>query len=213
MDSELVQRTQTYLFADEKEMVTAGLTAPQRIRLLRIRDMYAYWLRYPKTTERDLVLELKHRYKLTSDTQAYEDIRLVKICLGTLNQVTKDYDRYRFRQLFEEGIEVARQEHDANAYARLLAAYGKYMQLDKEEADAPAYSDIVPQSFILSTDPSVLGFKPIKDWRKVAARLEARMIKESEVEETDFEELPEDKPLKPRTYKNQKENGKEDQSS
>lgn len=201
MDSELVKRTQTYLFADEKEMVSAGLTAPQRLRMLRIRDMYAYWLRYPKTTERDLVLELKHRYRLTSDSQAYEDVRLVKICLGTLNQVTKDYDRYRFRQLFEEGIEVARQEHDANAYARLLAAYGKYMQLDKEEADAPAYSDIVPQTFTLTTDPTVIGFKPIKDWRKVAARLEARFIKETEVEEADYEELTEDKPVKPRTYK------------
>lgn len=212
MDSELVHRTQDYLFADEKEMKAAGLTAPQQARLLRLRDMYTYWLRYPKTTERDLVLELKQRYRLTSDSQAYEDVRLIKICLGTLNQVTKDYDRYRFRQLFEEGIEMARQQRDPNAYARLIGAYGKYMQLDKEEADAPAYSDIVPQPFTISTDPSVLGFKPIKDWRDKAARLEARFIQESEVEESDFEEMPEDKPLKPRTYKTQKENGKDEKT-
>lgn len=206
MDAELVQRTQNYLFADEKEMKAAGLTASQQGRLLRLRDMYAYWLRYPKTTDRDIVLELKQRYRMTSDSQAYEDVRLIKICLGTLNQVTKDYDRYRFRQLFEEGIEIARRQQDPNAFARLLADYGKYMQLDKSEADAPAYSDIVPQSFVLSTDPSVIGFKPIKDWRKVAARLEAQMIKETELEEADFEELTEDKPVKPRKYKKQKEN-------
>ncbi len=189
MNSELIHRTQKYLFASESEMQEARLPTDVQQRLLRIRDIYTYWLKFPKTEERDIIQEIKSRYRV-KDTMAYEDLRLIKICLGTLNQVTKDYDRYLFRQRCEEGFKMARELKDPNAFAKVLAAYGKYTQLDKSEADAPAYSDIVVQSFEITTDPSVLGFPIAKNWRDKAKQLEQKYLKETEtIDYTDFEEI------------------------
>ena len=193
MKADLIQTTTKYLFADEKEMNDAKLTAPQQQRLIRLRDMYNFWLRYPKSTELDIVSELKHRYQINSDTQAYEDVRLIKICLGSMQQVTKEYDRFRFRQVFEEGLVIARKNGDANAIARLLAAYGKNMQLDKAEADAPAYSEIVPETFEVTVDPTELGFPKLENWRDKVAAFERRYEKELANQYVDFEEVDDNK--------------------
>lgn len=193
MKADLIQTTTKYLFADEKEMNDAKLTAPQQQRLIRLRDMYNFWLRYPKSTELDIVTELKHRYQIKSDTQAYEDVRLIKICLGSMQQVTKEYDRFRFRQVFEEGLVIARKNGDANAIARLLAAYGKNMQLDKAEADAPAYSEIVPETFEVTVDPTELGFPKLENWRDKVAAFERRYEKELANQYVDFEEIDDNK--------------------
>lgn len=187
MHAQLIQQTQRYLFASEQEMREARLPQPVQQRLLRLRDQYNYWLRWPKLTDRDIVDELQRRYGI-GNSQAYEDVRLIKICLGALNQVTKDYDRWLFRQRLEEGYQMARETQDAAAFAKMLAAHGKYAQLDKNEPDAPAYSDIVPQSFEPVSNPEAAGIRPAKDWRERARRLRERFEKEAAMD-ADFEEV------------------------
>lgn len=81
MNPELIERTQRFLFASEEEMEEARLPMPVRTRLLRLRDMYAYWLRHPAYADKAIVAQLRLQYKV-GFTQAYEDVRLLKICLG-----------------------------------------------------------------------------------------------------------------------------------
>ena len=180
-----------HLFSSVEEMKKAKVPAPTQERLLRIRDMYNYMLQYPRLEDKDIVLELRTRYKVCQSV-AYEDLRVIKVCLGTFNQVTKDYDRYYFRQRAIEGFEMARQLQDANAYAKVLAAYGKFTQLDKEVLESLSYSDIVPSVMVPSDDPRVVGMKPIKNVREIARKLHDKYSRRTAAQEADFEEVKEE---------------------
>lgn len=186
--AELIAQTQRYLFASEDEMRRDRLPQPMQKRLLRLRELYSYWLTDPRLTDRDIVDELKRRHNL-GQSQAYEDVRLIKVCLGAFNQVTKDYDRWLFHQRLEEAYQMARDAGDAKAFAAVLATHGKYSRLDQNEADLPAYSDIVPQSFEPTADPTAAGIRPAKNWRERARRLDERFRREAlEAEIIELEE-------------------------
>ena len=162
MNPELIDRTQRFLFASEEEMEEAHLPQATRERMIRLRDMYAYWLRNPALADKALVAQLRQQYKV-GFTQAYEDLRLLKICLGNLGQVTRQWCQYLFLQRCEEGFAMARENGDASAFAKVLSALGKFTRLDHDESVGPDYSQIVPQQFELTTDPAVAGFERIEN--------------------------------------------------
>lgn len=162
MNPELIDRTQRFLFASEEEMEEAHLPQATRERMIRLRDMYAYWLRHPALADKALVAQLRQQYKV-GFTQAYEDLRLLKICLGNLGQVTRQWCQYLFLQRCEEGFAMAREKGDASAFAKVLSALGKFTRLDHDESVGPDYSQIVPQQFELTTDPAVAGFERIEN--------------------------------------------------
>ncbi len=114
MNPELIKRTQDFLFASEEEMVKAHVPSDVRRRLFRLRDMYSYWLRNPKLGDRHILAEIKRRNNL-GDTQAYEDLRLLKLCLGNLQQMTRDWYQYLFIARCEEGFQMARDKGEAGA--------------------------------------------------------------------------------------------------
>lgn len=177
MDKNLAERAQKYLLASEQEMNDAHLSTVQQSRLLRMREMYALWLQNPRYVDKDIVEVLRRKYGIGL-SQAYEDVRCIKICLGNLGRITKDYDRFLFRQRCEEGWEMARAQDDAKAFAAVTATYLKGTQLDKEDAAAPDYSVIVPQQFVVSSNPAVAGFKVVPGILEKAKKLEARYIQE-----------------------------------
>ena len=177
-----------HLFSSVEEMQKAHLPAPTQQRLLRIRDIYNYMLQYPRLEDKDVILELRKRHSIGTSV-AYEDLRIIKVLLGTFNQVTKDYDRYFFRQRALEGFELARQTQDAGAFAKVLAAYGKYSMLDKEELEAPTYGDIVPTVMVPTDDPSVVGIKPMKNAREMARKLREKYSRKAPTQDAEFEEV------------------------
>lgn len=181
MTDSLVERTKTYLFASEQEMIDARLPEPERVRLIRLRDMYVYWLGNPTLPDKSIVAEIKRKYAL-STTMAYDDVRLIKIVLGQLNQATEDYYRYLFMQRCEEGFQMARNNNDANAFARVLTALGKYCKLDKEKPLPPDYSVIIPQPFEITDDPTVAGFKKIPNVEEKARKMTERFIQDADYE-------------------------------
>lgn len=183
---DIVQRALDYLFASEEDMIEAGL-APRTIeRLIRVRDIYTFWTRRPQLNDRQIVSELERRYKICT-RQAYDDLSLIKTCLGSLNQCSKDYLRYTFLQRCEEGFQMARKKEDAGAFAKVLSAYGKYCQLDKDEGLQPDYSVIVPQTFEISADPEVAGFKRIPNIEEKADAILRQF--QREIQTTEFEEI------------------------
>ena len=187
MNPELIKRTQDFLFASEDEMQKAHVPIDVRQRLLRLRDMYSYWLRNPKLGDRHILAEIKRRNGL-ADTQAYEDLRLLKLCLGNLQQMTRDWYQYLFITRCEEGFQMARDKGDAGAFAKVLASLGKFTRLDHEQLAGPDYSHIIPQQFELTSDPTVAGFQRIPNVLQLTQQLERRFKKEIEVAE--FELLP-----------------------
>lgn len=47
-----------YLFADVNEMLADGIPELIQQRLLRLRDMYNYWLQFPRKKDLEIVGEL-----------------------------------------------------------------------------------------------------------------------------------------------------------
>ena len=59
-------------------------------------------------------------------------------------------------------------------------ALGKFTRLDHDEDIGPDYSQIIPQRFKLTTDPTVAGFERIPNIDKKVRDLQHRFAKESE---------------------------------
>ena len=158
-----------YLFTSVDEMREKNIPEIIQQRLLRLRDMYNYWLQYPRIREQEIVLELQKRYNIQKSA-AYEDIRIIKFLLGDLNKTTKDYHRYRFIQRNEESYEMAK----------------------REDAKDLGYDKIVIQPFQPSTDPTILGIRPIPNIRqRIADKIKQYMnedIQDIRFEDADFNE-------------------------
>lgn len=180
-----------YLFADISEMSADGLPEVIQQRLLRLRDMYNFWLQFPRKKDLEIVAELELRYKVSKST-AYEDIRIIKRLLGDLAKTTKDYHRYKFCQMIDETYEMAKRVKDARAMGAAANYYGKYTQLDKEDILDKGYDKIVVQPFEPTDDPSVLGIKAIPNIReKIKSKIQqywSEDIEDVEFEEVEFNE-------------------------
>ena len=180
-----------YLFADVNEMTTDGVPEVIQQRLLRLRDMYNFWLQFPRKKDLEIVSELELRYKVNKST-AYEDIRIIKRLLGDLAKTTKDYHRYKFCQMIDETFDMAKRTKDARAMGAAANYYGKYTQLDKEDILDKGYDKIVVQPFEPTDDPSVLGIKAIPNVReKIKSKIQqywSEDIEDVEFEEVEFNE-------------------------
>ena len=187
MNITLLDTAQKFLFADEREMQEAGLSTGTRGRMIRLRDLYNYWLAHPRLLDKDIVAEIIRRYQV-GKSMAYEDLKVIKYCLGAMNQSTVEFERWQFRQRLDEAWTTARVNGDARAMAQLVNAQGKFMRLDKDEAAAPDYSTITPPFLEISGDVSVVGFETIVDVDKLVKKLTARYIK-AEAKDVEFEEV------------------------
>ena len=108
----ILDTAKDYLFADVSKMIEAGLPEKTQRHLIRLRDIYNYWLQFPMTKDRELVAYIQQVYEL-QPTQAYADLRLVKALLGDLQKSTKEYHRYRFIEMVNAAYEMARVNRDA----------------------------------------------------------------------------------------------------
>lgn len=176
-----------YLFSDVEEMTKEGIPELIQQRLIRLRDMYNYWLQFPRKKDLEIVGELELRYKISKST-AYEDIRIIKRLLGDLAKTTKDYHRYKFCQMIDETYEMAKRIKDARAMGAAANYYGKYTQLDKEDILDKGYDKIVVQPFEPTDDPTVLGIKPIPNVRE---RIKSKIQQywSEDIEDVEFEEV------------------------
>lgn len=173
MSPELTDKVHNFLFASEEEMRKANLRKDFIGRIIRLRAIYTYWLAHPHLAERSIVRQIIERYNLGKSI-AYEDVRVIKICLGNLNQCTQDYYRWLFLARTEEAFQMARDNNDPRAFAVALNALGKYTQLDKEQSDRPDYSAITPQNFEITSDPTSIGYERIEG---LDAKVSAAMAK------------------------------------
>lgn len=174
-----------YLFADIDEMTANGIPELIQQRLLRLRDMYNFWLQFPRKKDLEIVDELEHRYSVSKST-AYEDIRIIKRLLGDLAKTTKDYHRYKFCQMIDESYDMAKRIKDARAMAAAANYYAKYTQLDKEDILDKGYDKIVVQPFEPTDDPTVLGIKPIPNVReRIKSKIEQYWS--DDIEDVEFE--------------------------
>jgi hypothetical protein len=184
-----------HLYTDVDKM--NSVPAATRDRILRIRSGYTLWNEYPRKKPKDIALHLMNQFNIEK-SQAYDDIRLIQDLLGSINRASKDWHLFRFNQMIEKAYEVAETKNDSDSMTKAAAAYGKYNQLDKEDPTEFPWDDIKPQSFVITSDPSVIGIKPIANLKDKIAKLydkykeDINMVEDVTYEDVDLKNALED---------------------
>lgn len=157
--------------------------------ILRVRDMYAFMVKYPSKKDADFIKEDCARYKISRPT-AYADLNLIKALLPDLSKTSREFAEWRFSEMILETYEIAKFKKNVRTMERAAATYAKYMHLDREQEQEISFENTGIQPFVPTDDPSVLGFKPIPDRRK---RIEMLIKKYSadvpDLADVDYEEV------------------------
>ncbi|WP_337640536.1 hypothetical protein [Prevotella sp.] len=153
-----------YVTLDDSELRELRVAESVLVRLHRIRGLYAYWLQFPSKLDNDLVQYDIAMFKV-SKTLAYEDLHLVKVLLGNLQQTTKEFMRWKINKSIEQDIVAARRAGDFRSVASLTKVMVLNNRTDKDDEPDLEFDKIVPQNFEPTDDPTVLGIERIPDLR------------------------------------------------
>lgn len=180
-----------HLFDDVDKLKKNSLSQQAIDRILRLRAAFNLWNKYPLKKEaeiRDFIM----KHAGVEKTAAYEDIQILKILLGDFQETSKEFHRFRFNHMIDKAFEMAERKQDARGMATAAGHYAKYNKIDQEEAVKIPYEDIVPQTFEPTSDPTVIGIKPIPNIREKIAGMKrkymADIAEDITFEETDFNE-------------------------
>lgn len=165
LSNQAVERIRAHLFATPDEMNEARLSDADQTRILQIRDIYNYWIAYPTTRERDILEEMEKRYGFDRD-KSYRYMAVLRSLIGDLGKVSKDYVRFQFNEMIRDAYDAAKKDGNIDAMVKALGQFAKYNQLDKEDITPQRWESIRPQVFIMSDDPTTVGFKPIPNVRE-----------------------------------------------
>lgn len=183
----VIERIRNNLFSTPAEMKKNGLTEFEQNRVLHIREMYNHWLAYPTTRERDILDEMQRRFNIQREV-AYRYLAVLRILLSHLGQTNKDFIRWQFNEKIMNAYEMALRDHNAEAMIKALDKYAKYNNLDKADVLENQWEQIMPQQFVMTDDPSVIGFKPIPNIReKIKAKI--NQYWNEQIEDVRFDEM------------------------
>jgi hypothetical protein len=178
-----------HLFDDKPELEKQAIS-PQLIdRIIRMRAAYTLWLEHPRKKDaeiRDFLMNFS-----INKTAAYDDIRILKLLLGDFTETSKNFHRFKFNAMVMNAYEVAERRKDARSMVAASAQYAKYNQLDKEDALKTPWDEIIPQRFEPTSDPSVIGIKPVDNIQEKIRALKEKYgkdIEDIEYEDVDFDE-------------------------
>lgn len=163
---------------------------PQSVvdKVLRVREMYNWFIANPDGTDREFVNELVQRHDVSKVT-AYSDLAVVKAMLPLLAAATRDFHRWRFNEMIMNTYKMAQKRKDTKTMERAAASYAKYNRVDLEDEQVMPYEMIVVQPFTATSDPSVLGIKPIPNiQRKISDMIKKYRAETIDIEDVEFEE-------------------------
>lgn len=176
-----------HLFDDIERLQENKISQQGIDRILRLRAAFTMWNKYPRKKEaeiRDYIMQQSG----VERTAAYEDIQILKTLLGEFAESSKEFHRFRFNFMIENAYDLAERKQDARAMAAAAGNYAKYNQLDKDDAVKIPWDEIVPQTFEPTSDPSVIGIKPVANIREKIAAMKRKYINDI-AEDIDFEEV------------------------
>ena len=161
-------------------------------RVMRIRDMYNYWLANPSMKDRQLRDQIMSRYDV-SQSCAYSDISIIHQLAPLVQQNSRDFHRVRYNEMILETYAMAKARKDTKTMERAATSYAKYNRVDLEDEMAMPYDEIVVQPFCATLDVTVLGLPAIPD---VYNHIDKELSRDfADISDVDYEEvdLEEDK--------------------
>lgn len=178
-----------YLSQDSRELREQHVPETTIWRVERLRELAAYWRSYPSTSTKELMSRCMQQFKV-AQSQAYDDIHLLKILVGNLEATTKEFARWRVNQMIEEDRTAARRDGDWRAVASMQKNYILNNQTDKPDTPDMAFDKIVPLQIEPTDDPSVLGIKVPKNLRARRDKLIKQYSRDDEY--TEYQEVSTD---------------------
>ena len=123
------------LFTAEDELLEK-YNAEQAQRVLRLRDMYNYYISNPDTKDRQFVDTAMSRHGIMK-SQAYADLSIIKSLLPLLSSASRDFHRFRFNEMILETYQMAKARKDTKTMEKAASSYAKFNRVDLE--DEPLY--------------------------------------------------------------------------
>ena len=160
----------------------------QIAHILRLREMYSWFVASPDIKDRQLITQTLDRFHI-SRAEAYADLAIVTMLLPLLTSASRDFHRYRANEMLLETYRMAKARKDTKTMERAAASYAKYNRVDLEDEQTLPYDMIVVQPFTATSDPTILGLKPIPNLQQKIDKLLAKYRAETiDIEDIDYEE-------------------------
>ena len=179
-----------------------GRYAPERVQhLVRLRDMYNWFLNDPSGRDRAFVAAFQAKYSLSASA-VYSDLAMVKQLMPLLTPATREFWRTRVSDMLLETYNMAKSRKDTKAMAMAAKELGRVNRVELDDEKELPFDLIVIQPFTPSIDPTIIGCKPIPNVDEVKAQLRKKLaadipdIEDVDYEPADLEEetlFPEDK--------------------
>lgn len=182
-----IEVCRTDLFTKESELLERY---PQPIvdKVLRVREMYQWYIANPDGTDREFVAEVCQRHDISRVT-AYSDLAILKSLLPMLATASRDFHRWRYNEMILATYKMAEKRKDTKTMERAASSYAKYNRVDLEDEQAVPYELIVVQPFTATEDPRVLGIEPIPNIKqKISAMIDKYRRETIDIEDVTFEE-------------------------
>ena len=179
-----------YITLSDDELFERRIAQTVIERIHRLRGLYAYWLQFPQKFDQDIVQYDMAMFEV-GKSQAYDDLHLVRLILGNLQQASKDFMRWKINQDLEQDLKAARRAGDHRSVAAIEKNRIINNRTDKEDELELEFDKIIPQQFVPVDDPSVLGIKKLPDLRNRIREL-VKKYSDNSVQYAEYEELKED---------------------
>lgn len=179
-----------YITLSDDELFERRIAQTVIERIHRLRSLYAYWLQFPQKFDQDIVQYDMAMFKV-GKSQAYDDLHLVRLILGNLQQASKDFMRWKINQDLEQDLKAARRAGDHRSVAAIEKNRILNNRTDKEDELELEFDKIIPQQFVPVDDPTVLGIKRLPDLRNRIREL-VKKYSDNSVQFAEYEELKED---------------------
>ena len=173
-----------------KEIEDAHLPQPFVQRLVRIKGIYDYWLQFPTKPMSEVVDFAKQMYDI-KQTQAYQDLNLVKLLLGDIESSTRSFWRWRINQMTEAAIASATRAGDYRSVASMIKNLILNNKTDKEDPIELGFENIIPHEFSMDNDISIIipgNKKTSRETKDELIKKFSKMVGES-IKYTDFTEI------------------------
>lgn len=176
------------LYTDESEL-REKYPAPVADKVMRCRAMHQWILANPAAKDAMFISEDVSRHGISRPT-AYSDLAVIKSILPLLAKSTREFNRWRFNEMILKTFDMAEKRKDARTMERAAATFAKMLSVDKEDQPEFPVDKMIPQPFVATDDPSVLGIRPIANIRQRQRELLDKYRKETaDIEDISFEEV------------------------
>ena len=188
-DKNNIEKFQNLMF-DDISTIT-GLSETDKKKLLRYRFAFTQLLESPSMEDTVLRDQLMSQFGIEK-TQAYRDISNLKVILPNIRNAGKEWIRFIVNEELKAAIKDARDAGKIKERILAISALAKYNKLDQDEAEQMPWDEIIPVPIEPTSDPTVLGIKPMPNKHEVIAKLYEKYRDEIEIEDIDFENAPDD---------------------